>query len=68
MSGYLYQPFCKTELPKGTPVMINGPWDTYGTVLGAKEKKEDGVFVLSVRGQGKTKKYPSYNTSLYWKG
>lgn len=67
MSHNLYQPSCKTELPPGTVVRVDGPHDRFGVVLKTEKRNENGTYVLLVRGTGKNPKSLHVVNSLIWK-
>jgi hypothetical protein len=48
-TGQLYQFSTKTPLGTGNYVAVNGPWDTFGTVV-SSTAKEDGSHLNLIRG------------------
>lgn len=48
-TGQLYQLTHKSQLPSGSYVRINGPWDTYGVVI-SSAPWHTGDFLHQIRG------------------
>lgn len=48
-TGQLYQLVARRQLPQGSYVAVNGPWDTYGVVTSSAPAK-DGGFLHQIRG------------------
>ncbi len=48
-TGQLYQLVSANELPVGSYVAVNGPWDTFGAVRSSK-LQDDGTYLNLIRG------------------
>lgn len=48
-TGQLYQLYSKNKVSAGAYVQVNGPWDTFGTVL-SSAPTTDGRFLNQIRG------------------
>lgn len=48
-AGHLYQLRSKHQLPPGAYVAVNGPWDTFGSIL-KSEVQANGEFLNLIRG------------------